>query len=66
MIKFSLLMCIYEKEKPLYLSQCLDSINSLTVLPDEIVIVKDGPLTPELEEVLANHRFPDAFRRTTP
>ena len=59
MIKFSLLMCLYEKEVPECLCQCLNSINNLTVFPDEIVIVKDGPLTPELEEILNNHRYPE-------
>lgn len=53
MDKFSVLMSLYEKEKPTYLRQCLDSILSSTVLPDEIVIVKDGPLTDELERVLS-------------
>jgi len=57
-IKFTLLMCIYEKENPDYLRQCLESIDKQTHLPDEIVIVKDGPLTDELENILANHQFP--------
>jgi len=57
MIKFSLLMCLYEKENPLFLKQCLDSINTQTVLPDEVIIVKDGPLTDDLEEVLKGFNF---------
>ena len=57
MIKFTLLMCVYDKEDPLHLRRCLESLDELTVKPDEIVIVKDGPLTPELDEVLTNHRF---------
>jgi len=64
MIKFSLLMCIYEKENPLHLKMCLDSINSQRILPDEIVIVKDGPLTSELEAVLSNHQFPESLQVT--
>jgi len=52
MIKFSLLMCLYEKEKPQYLNRCLKSINDLTVSPAEIVFVKDGPLTVELDEII--------------
>jgi len=57
MIKFSLLMCVYEKENPLHLKACLESINAQTVMPDEVVIVKDGPLTPELEEILESYRL---------
>jgi GT2 family glycosyltransferase len=45
-------MCIYYKESPKFLRQCLDSILAQTILPDEFVIVKDGPLTPELDKVL--------------
>jgi len=57
MIKFSLLMCVYEKEDPLHLKMCLDSINAQSIMPDEVVIVKDGPLTPELEDILENYRL---------
>jgi len=52
-------MCVYIKEKPAFLSQCLNSILTQTVLPDEFVIVKDGPLTPELDAVLENLHFPN-------
>lgn len=52
MNKFSVLMSLYIKEKPEFLKQCLDSLLSQTVCPNEIVVVKDGPLTEELEEVL--------------
>jgi len=54
MINFSLLICVYEKEDPQYLKLCLESVGGSSVLPNEIVIVKDGPLTPELDEVLAD------------
>ena len=57
MIEFSLLMCIYAKESPLFLTQCLDSILLQTVMPDEMIIVKDGPLPDELETVLKDFRF---------
>lgn len=53
--KFSVLMSLYAKEKTANLCECLDSILNQTVFPDEIVIVKDGPLTAELENVLKNY-----------
>ena len=52
MKKFSVLMSIYKNEKPEYLKQALDSILNQTLLADEILIVKDGLLTPELDKTL--------------
>lgn len=52
MEKYSVLMSLYSKEKSNYLRQSIDSMLMQTVKPDEIVIVKDGPLTPALESVL--------------
>ena len=52
---FSVLMSLYIKEKPEYLRECLDSILSQTVTPQEIVVVKDGPLTDDLEKVLSEY-----------
>lgn len=49
---FSVLISIYKKENPQWLCEALDSVISQTVQPTEIVMVKDGPLTPELESVL--------------
>ena len=51
-MKFSLLISVYCKEKPEYLRECLESVFSSTRLPDEIVMVKDGPLTAELDAVI--------------
>ena len=50
--KFSVLMSLYIKEKPEYFTACMESILAQSVLPDEIVIVKDGPVTEELDAVL--------------
>jgi glycosyltransferase involved in cell wall biosynthesis len=46
-------MSIYNKEIPSNLNQCLESLASQTIPAIEIIIVKDGTLTPELEETLA-------------
>ena len=50
----SVLMSVYKKEKPEYLKAALESIINQTLQPDEIVVIKDGPLTTELEQVLAD------------
>lgn len=52
MLKFSVLMSIYCKEKPEYLQASLDSVINSSYKPTEIIIVEDGPLTNELYDVL--------------
>lgn len=52
MEKYSVLMSLYAKEKPEYLKLSIESMLNQTIMPDEIVIVKDGPITEELEVVL--------------
>ena len=61
-IQFSLLMCVYDKENPVHLTQCFESIRTQTVLPSELIVVKDGPLTDELEQILRNLRFPNELK----
>lgn len=53
-MKFSVLMSLYFKENPQYLTQCLESLQHQTRQADEIVLVFDGQLTPELEKVVQN------------
>lgn len=55
-IKVSVLMSIYFKEKPEYFRESLESILNQTYFPDEIVLVKDGTLTNELEEVIKEYK----------
>lgn len=52
-MKFSVLMSVYDKEKPEFLRVSLESILvNQTVKPTEVVVVEDGPLTDELYSVL--------------
>lgn len=50
--KFSVLMSLYIKEKAEYFDECMKSILAQTVLPNEIVIVLDGPISDELRAVV--------------
>ncbi len=53
--KFSVLMSVYYKEQPEFLDQSLNSIIHQTLVPTEIVVIKDGKLTPELEGVITKY-----------
>lgn len=62
--KFSVLMSLYNKENPEYLRECFESLLMQTVKADEWVIVKDGPLTDELEAVLNEYvkQYPNLIK----
>lgn len=57
---FSVLLSLYHKEEPNFLRQSLDSIFHQTLLPTEIILVKDGPLTSELNIIVKEYveRYP--------
>lgn len=61
--KYTFLISVYHKEKPVYLKESLNSMLKQSLMPDQIVLVKDGPLTVELNEVITNftEKFPDIF-----
>lgn len=54
-MKYSVLMSVYKNERPEYLKQSIESMINQTIQPDQIVIVKDGPITDELQEVLHHY-----------
>ena len=55
--KYSVLMSVFKNDSPQHLKIALESIyENQTVKPDEIIVVFDGILTAELEEVLNNFR----------
>lgn len=62
--KFSVLMSVYKKENPEYLDLALKSIEYQTVKPDEVILVEDGPINDELQNVISNHQliFGDGFK----
>ena len=58
-VKFSVLMSVYGKESPAYLKVSLNSLVEQTRLPDEIILVEDGPLSTsllqEIKQFKKNH-----------
>lgn len=62
-VKYSVLMSIYSKEQPQYLKLAIQSMVDQTIKPDEFIIVKDGPLTYELDKVIDGYvsKYPELF-----
>lgn len=54
--KFSVLLSVYHRERPDFLHAALDSVFQQTIPPTEVVLVEDGPLTEELEAVIADFK----------
>lgn len=50
--EYSVLMSVYYKEKPEYLNQAIESIQTQTLSTNNFVLVCDGPLTPELDAII--------------
>ncbi len=50
--KFSVLMSIYKNESPAFFTECVESVLNQTVKPDEIVLVRDGQVPEELQQVI--------------
>lgn len=59
-MKFSVLMSVYQADNPVFFGQALQSIVMSTITPTELVLVCDGKLTAELEQVIDNyqHKLP--------
>ncbi|NMA79984.1 MAG: glycosyltransferase [Clostridiales bacterium] len=60
---YSVLMSVYHREKREYLTESIKSMVEQSHPPYQFVLVKDGPLTPELDEVIDdfNKQYPDLF-----
>lgn len=63
-MRYSVLMSVYNKENPEYFRAALSSIFHQTVLPTEIVLVCDGPLTAALDAVILEYE--DSCSKDTP
>lgn len=61
--KYSVLMSVYYKENPEFLKCSIDSMLNQSLKPDEIVLVKDGKLTDELDKIIESYsqRYPKIF-----
>lgn len=51
-MNFSVLQSVYKNDRPEFLDKALESISNQTLLPTEIVLVKDGEIPEQLLEVI--------------
>lgn len=51
-MKFSVVICVYGKDNSKHFQQAMDSIIKQTLLPDDIVIVVDGPVPLSIENII--------------
>lgn len=52
MDKYSVLMTVYAEDNPKFFSLALDSMVRQSYPPDEIILVKDGPITENLQKII--------------
>lgn len=60
-LSFSVSMCVYGKDNPIWFGECVESILSQTILPNEIVLVVDGPVPEELDTFIKKYESLDIF-----
>lgn len=60
---YSVLMSVYDKEKPQYLEQSIQSMLQQTAKPEQFVIVKDGVLNNNLQNIIEKYKklYPNLF-----
>ena len=51
-LKFSVVMSVYKNDNPDYVQVALSSIINQTLVPDEIVLIADGPIPDSLRTVI--------------
>ena len=63
MKQYSVLMSVYYKDNKQWLKVAIESIINQTIKTNDFVIIKDGKLTEELNEVISEYckKYPDIF-----
>lgn len=62
-MKLSVISSVYYKERADYLDESLKSVFNQSLVPDEVIVVEDGPLSSDLYQVIEKYKFQyDQFR----
>lgn len=64
-MEYSVLMTVYKNDNPLYFEKSIMSMINQTKRADEIIVVKDGPINVELQNVIdcIDEKFPCIIRQ---
>jgi glycosyltransferase involved in cell wall biosynthesis len=54
--KFSVLMSVYSGDRPDYFRAAMDSIIHQTIKPNEIILVKDGPVAARMDNIINEYK----------
>ncbi len=60
--RFSVSMCVYGGDNPQWFKIAMDSVINQTVVPDEVVLVVDGPVPEKLDDIIKNYETKDFFK----
>lgn len=60
--KFSVSMCVYGKDNPEWFQTAVKSILSQTRKPDEVILVVDGPVPQELDNIISRFEQNSIFK----
>ena len=61
-LKFTVLMGVYHKDNPSWFKQSIESVINQSTPPDEFIILEDGKLTDELENVVLSYEGKNNIR----
>lgn len=56
-MKFSVLISVYAKDNAHYFSEALQSLCDSSIVPDEVILICDGPLTTALESIIYSYQL---------
>lgn len=62
MYKFSVSMCVYGKDNPIFFDLAVQSVLEQTVVPSEIILVVDGPVPDELARIIKKYEEEECFQ----
>ncbi len=61
-MKFSVSMCVYHKDNPVWFATAVDSVLNQTVRPSEVVLVVDGPVPEDLDNIIKEYEQNPCFK----